>query len=76
MTQVSRLHSSNNNPTHVVQLKAHSCYKEKTVEEQYKPYLVSFMNFRDGTDKYTEKTEFDAMQLGSITPEQIVRSVQ
>ena len=45
---------------------------EKTVPEQYKPYLVQFMSFRDGRN-YQKDDIFSNEELASITPQQLVR---
>jgi hypothetical protein len=71
MSQITRLLSTNNR---IGVRQNRSSYREKTNEEKYKPHLVSLMNFRDGTMSYTIDTVFDPVtQLGTITPEEIVR---
>lgn len=45
---------------------------EKTLPEQYKPYLVQFMSFRDGRN-YQKDDIFSNEELASITPQQLVR---
>ena len=44
----------------------------KTLRDQYKPYLIAFMRFRDGV-AYEKNHEFSEQELGTITPIQIVR---
>ena len=45
---------------------------EKTLPEQYKPYLVQFMSFRDGRN-YQKDDIFSNEELASITPQQLVQ---
>ncbi len=48
---------------------------EKTLTEQYQPYIVGFMQFRDGVN-YAKDNTFTQQQLGAIQPEEIVRWMQ
>ena len=46
--------------------------REKTLTEQYKPYLLTFMTFRDGV-QYEKEHYFSNETLGNVTPQEIVR---
>ena len=45
---------------------------EKSLDEQYKPYLIKLMSFKDGVN-YASDREFTNEELAQITPETIVR---
>ena len=45
---------------------------ELTLDEQYHPYLVQFMTFRDSVE-YERNHQFSQAHLGTIQPEQVVR---
>ena len=46
--------------------------REKTLTEQYKPYLLTFMTFWDGV-QYEKEHDFSNEILGNVTPQEIVR---
>ena len=45
---------------------------EKTLKEQYKPYLIKLIRFKDGI-QYELDHDFTNKEIGAITPDVIVR---
>jgi hypothetical protein len=47
--------------------------RKKTTEEQYRPYLLKFMAWKDGGQEYGQDTVFTQAQLLEISSRDLVR---